>query len=135
VRGDLGAAKLRITRPTDRLEAVERFWRDGLGFERLAAFEDHEGFDGVMLGARGAPWHLEFTSRRGRQAGGAPSPEHLLVFYLPDVEAWREGVQRLRAVAGEPVQPDNPFWGHGGVTFADPDGYRVTLMNAEWGNP
>lgn len=128
----VAAAKLRIARPTDRLEAVERFWREGLGFERLAAFQDHDGFDGVMLGAPGSTWHLEFTRHRGRPAGGAPSPEHLLVLYLPDADAWRVAVERLRRVAGDPVRPDNPFWSRGGVTFADPDGYRVTLMNSAW---
>ena len=122
-------AKLRIARPTDRLAAVERFWRDGLGFERLDGFEDHAGFDGVILGRPGAPWHLEFTHRRGHAAPGAPSPEHLMVFYLPDADDWRSAVDRLRAVAGDPVEPGNPYWARG-ATFADPDGYRVTLMNA-----
>ncbi len=40
----------RVARPTDRLEEVVRFYRDGLGLIELGMFQDHEGFDGVMLG-------------------------------------------------------------------------------------
>ena len=58
---DLGLAHLRVARPTDDLEAVVRFYRDGLGLDVLSEFNDHEGFDGVMLGRKGAGYHLEFA--------------------------------------------------------------------------
>jgi catechol 2,3-dioxygenase-like lactoylglutathione lyase family enzyme len=35
-----------VARPTDDLAAVVRFYHDGLGFEVLAEFRDHDGFDG-----------------------------------------------------------------------------------------
>ena len=47
---DLARAHLRVARPTDDLDAVVRFYRDGLGFDVLSEFRDHAGFDGVMLG-------------------------------------------------------------------------------------
>jgi hypothetical protein len=47
---NLANAHLRVARPTDELAAVIRFYRDGLGFEVLFQFQDHDGFDGVMLG-------------------------------------------------------------------------------------
>ena len=75
---------LRIARPTDRLNDVVRFYTDGLGLTRLGEFIDHDGFDGVMVGAPAGAYHLEFTHQRGREAGRAPTGEHLLVFYLPD---------------------------------------------------
>jgi hypothetical protein len=50
----------------------------------LYRFEDHDGFDGVMLDHEKAPWHFEFTRARGRTAGRAPTPDNLLVLYLPD---------------------------------------------------
>ena len=43
--GDLGKAHLRVARPSDDLEAVVRFYRDGLGFAVLSEFRDHDGFD------------------------------------------------------------------------------------------
>ena len=83
---------LRVARPTDHVDEVVRFYSDGLGLTKLGSFEDHEGFDGVMLGAPGAPYHLEFTQKRGHKAGRAPTKENLLVFYLPDEQQWQAAV-------------------------------------------
>jgi catechol 2,3-dioxygenase-like lactoylglutathione lyase family enzyme len=63
---------LRVARPTDDLDALLRFYRQGLGLKVLYRFEDHDGFDGVMLGHDNAPYHLEFTRARGHKAGRAP---------------------------------------------------------------
>lgn len=125
-------ATLRVARPADDLEAVVRFYRDGLGLEVLGSFEDHDGFDGVMLGHAGQPYHLEFTRERGRAAGRAPTRENLLVFYLPDPAEWRAAVERMRARGYPPVPSANPYWDRAGRTFEDPDGYRVVLQNAAW---
>ena len=129
---DLGRAHLRVARPTDDLGAVVKFYRDGLGFEVLSEFRDHDGFDGVMLGRPGAPYHLEFTRRAGHTAGRAPSGEHLLVFYLPDEAEWRAAVARLERAGYTLVAADHPYWDRRGRTFEDPDGYRVVLQNAGW---
>ena len=108
------------------------FYRDGLGFEVLGGFQDHGGFDGVMLGHAGAGYHLEFTHRRGELAGRAPTEENLLVFYLPDRAAWEAAAARMKAVGYEPVKAANPYWEQNGLTFEDPEGYRVVLENAAW---
>ena len=123
---------LRIARPSDNLEALLRFYRQGLGLSLLAHFEDHEGFDGIMLGREGAPYHLEFTRARGHVAGRAPTPDNLLVFYLPDPDKWNAAVQRMRDAGFAPVTSFNPYWDRQGLTFEDPDGYRVVLQNARW---
>ena len=127
-------AHLRVARPTDDLNAVVAFYRDGLGFEVVGRFADHDGFDGVMLGHAGYDYHLEVTHRRGHASGAAPTGEDLLVFYLPDRERWEQAVDRLRARGHDPVAAVNPYWDRGGRTFADPDGYRVVLQNAAWEN-
>ncbi|HMJ04976.1 MAG TPA: VOC family protein, partial [Chthoniobacterales bacterium] len=72
------SAHLRVARATDDLPALLRFYRDGLGFEVLGSFEDHAGFDGVMLGHAGGGYHLEFTHRQTERVGQAPTPESLL---------------------------------------------------------
>src|SRR2546429_8854439 len=69
---------LRVARPSDNLPELIRFYRDGLGLEVLASFENHNGFDGVMLGRKGTPYHLEFTHHRGHKVGKAPSQDNLL---------------------------------------------------------
>ncbi len=129
----MNAPILRVARPTDDLDALIAFYRDGLGLDVLYRFEDHDGFDGVMLGHAGAPYHLEFTRAHHHPAGKAPTPDNLLVFYLPDPEAWRAAVDRMRAAGFAPVQSFNPYWDRAGVTFQDPDGYRVVLQGEAWG--
>ena len=124
--------RLRVARPTDDLETVVRFYRDGLGLAVLTSFQDHDGFDGVMLGHPGAPWHLEFTTRHGHRAGRAPTPDNLLVLYLPDRAEWLAARARLEAAGHSPVPAFNPYWDRLGRTYEDPDGYRVVLQNAAW---
>jgi catechol 2,3-dioxygenase-like lactoylglutathione lyase family enzyme len=68
---------LRVARPTDNLEALLRFYEQGLGLGVLYRFEDHDGFDGVMLGRAGAPYHFEFTAKRGHAVGRAPTLDNL----------------------------------------------------------
>ena len=123
---------MRVARPTDRLEDVTEFYIRGLGFEVLGSFENHDGFDGVILGRPGAPHHLEFTHQRGHIVGQAPTAEHLLAFYIPDRLAWQEAVGRMLAAGYDPVKSSNPYWDRNGLTFEDPDGYRIVLENAPW---
>jgi len=123
---------LRIARATDRLDEVIRFYVEGLGLEKLGSFEDHAGFDGVMVGLPGATYHLEFTHQRGHSVGRAPTKESLLILYLPDRNAWTSAVNRMEAAGHSAVPSLNPYWDRHGRTFEDPDGYRVVLQNAAW---
>src|SRR5262249_44085485 len=108
------APVLRVARPTDRLEDVVRFYTIGLGLAPLGEFRDHEGFDGVMLGVPGGPYHLEFIRRRGHIAGRAPTEDNLLVFYLPDPREWQAAVDRMIAAGYPPVPAFNPYWERAG---------------------
>ncbi len=63
---------LRVARPTDHMPDILRFYRDGLGLEVIASFENHEGFDGIMLGHPTAPYHFEFTVKHGHAADAPP---------------------------------------------------------------
>lgn len=126
------APQVRIARPTDDIAALLPFYRDGLGLEMLAAFEDHAGFDGVMLGLIGGPYHFEFTHHRGHRVGRAPSQDNLVVFYLPARKEWEAAVERMKAAGFAPVPAYNPYWDQQGATFEDPDGYRVVLQNGGW---
>ena len=123
---------LRVARPTDNLERLVRMYVEGLDLEVLDSFENHNGFDGVIVGLRHGAYHLEFTSHRGHPAGAAPGAEHLLVFYLPDDVEWNTSCQRLEAAGFRSVTPVNPFWHNDGRTFEDIDGYRVVLQHTAW---
>ncbi len=123
---------LRVARPSDDLETLLQFYQQGLGFALLYRFEDHDGFDGIILGHEQAPYHLEFTRARGHVAGRAPTRDNLLVFYFPDAEDWQAAVRRMREAGFESVSAFNPYWDREGVTFEDPDGYRVVFQKAAW---
>jgi len=124
---------LRVARPTDDIEALVPFYRDGLGLDVLYRFADHDGFDGIMLGNRGAPYHFEFTKAHDHVVGRAPTQDNLLVFYLPAVEEWQATVDRMEAAGFPAVPAFNAYWDQHGRTFEDPDGYRVVIQNAAWG--
>lgn len=65
-------------------------------------------------------------------AGRAPTQEHVIAFYIPDLDEWRAAVERMRQAGFEPVASFNPYWDREGATFEDPDGYRVVLQRASW---
>lgn len=123
---------LRVARPSDDLDRLLPFYRDGLGLRLLYRFEDHEGFDGVVLGREGAPYHFEFTRARGHTAGRAQTQDNLLIFYLPQARAWQAAIDRMRAAGFSLVAAFNPYWDRDGATFEDPDGYRIVLQHAAW---
>ena len=127
-------AHLRIARPTDQLEAIVAMYKDGLGLDIIGVFEDHQGFDGVMLGNAGMEYHFEFTYHRGYMVGKAPTQENLLVFYISDRNEWEARCQQMEVAGFKPVQSYNPYWDNSGRNFEDPDGYRVVIQNADWSN-
>jgi hypothetical protein len=123
---------LRVARPTDHLTTIAEMYATGLDFTVLAQFEDHDGFDGIILGHPQQPYHLEFTTQRGHHFGTAPTQDHLLVFYLPDQVEWEASCARMLAAGFQHVPSYNPYWDVHGMTFEDFDGYRVVLQNAAW---
>jgi catechol 2,3-dioxygenase-like lactoylglutathione lyase family enzyme len=119
---------LRIARHTEQLEAVAAFYRDGLGLPEIGGFNDHDGYDGVFLEVPGTGAHLEVTAG-GEHAAPTPHPESLLVLYLGDDATVRIIAERLGRA---PVPPANQYWAEHGLTFEDPDGFRVVLVPEHW---
>lgn len=124
--------QLRIARPVRDLARSVAMYRQGLGLELLGHFEDHAGFDGVMLGRPGLHYHFEFTSCRAHPVTPSPTAEDLAVFYYPDAEEWAKACDAMRAAGFEEVAPFNPYWAERGRSFRDPDGYRVVLEQDRW---
>jgi catechol 2,3-dioxygenase-like lactoylglutathione lyase family enzyme len=123
----IAVSQVRIARPTDRLEEVVRFYRDGLGLPELYRFADHDRYDGVMLGLPGRTYHLEFTHHRDGSPCPAPTRDNLLVLYIREASQLDRLQQRLTSLGHRPVAPENPYWLDKSVTFEDPDGWRVVL--------
>jgi hypothetical protein len=123
---------MRVARPTDNLRVIAGMYAKGLGFTVLAQFEDHRGFNGVILGHPKQPYHIEFTSQRGHKVGRAPTRDHLLIFYVPDKNDWEAGCAQMISAGFRELRSYNPYWDLQGRTFEDIDGYRVVLQNARW---
>ncbi len=120
--------QLRCARPTSRLEAVVHFHRECLGLDELSRFEDHAGYDGVMLGLRDASYPLELTQRAGID-GPATTKDNLLVLDLRTVSALALVAARFTNSGYQPVQADDRFWAaQDAVTFEDLDGWHLILV-------
>jgi hypothetical protein len=74
---DLARAHLRIARLSANLAAAPAFYRDGLGFDVLYDFKDHDGFGAVMLGRRGAAYHLALVHKVGHRVRAGADPRRL----------------------------------------------------------
>jgi hypothetical protein len=104
----------------------------GLGLRVLGSFEDHGGFDGVMLGGAGLSYHFEFTHSRTHPVWPSPTAEDLAVFYIADQAEWQAACASMLSAGFVRVTSFNPYWEVRGQTFEDHDRYRVVLQNAEW---
>lgn len=125
----LPVVQLRMARPTSQLERVVAFYRDGLGLPIIYWYQDDQDYDGVMFGLPGRDYNLEITQHTGDGPCPVPSPDALLVLYIPDRTAIEQLVGRLHEMGHMPVAPRNPYWAESGVTIADPDGWHIVLMN------
>jgi catechol 2,3-dioxygenase-like lactoylglutathione lyase family enzyme len=119
--------QIRVARPTDKLNDVVAFYRDGLGLPQLGAFAAHAGYDGIMFGLPGKSAHLEFTQHEVQVSCQAPSQDNLLVIYVTDETAYEHLNKRMQDRGYAPVQPENPYWLNRSFTYEDPDGWRVVI--------
>ena len=85
----------------------------------------------LMVGWRGAAWHLELVGDPSGETPPAPTEEDLLVLYL-DGAIEEDVISRLTGAGGTLVAARNPYWDEWGVTIADPDGYRLVLSTRSW---
>ena len=123
---------IRIARPVSDLGRSAAMYVEALGFREIGRFEDHAGFDGIILARPNENWHLEFTYCRRHPVSPAPTPEDLLVFYVPEESEWLNMCAALLKAGLVKTEAFNPYWQLKGRTFADPDGYRVVIQRASW---
>lgn len=124
--------QVRIARPTDQLDALERFYHQIIGLPKITGWRDgvdgdHAGYDGLVLGMPDGHYHLEFTHHVDGSPGPAPSRENLLVFYQSAADVATMAA-RMEAFGVPEIAPENPWWANGGHTYADPDGWQVVFM-------
>ena len=120
--------RIRFARPTDQLTELVRFYQEGLQFPIIGSFQDHDGYDGVLLGMPDGSVHLEFTQHKNGSPCPAPTADNLLVWYFSDIDSRDAIANRLQALGYQPVPPENPYWLGKSITVPDPDGWRVVLF-------
>jgi uncharacterized glyoxalase superfamily protein PhnB len=125
----MGVTQIRIARPTNQLKKIETFYCQGLGLQKIGSFQDHDGYDGIMIGLPDKGYHLEFTQHKDGSPCPAPTKDNLLVFYIPEEDTIKQLTARLKKLGYEPVSPENPYWEEKGITIEDPDGWRIVFMN------
>ena len=86
----------------------------------------------VIIGHPFHSYHLEFTHHKDKRVGRSPTQDNLLIFYIPDQQAWADAGGKILRAGFNSVTSCNPYWDVRGSTFEDVDGYRVVLQNSEW---
>ena len=118
--------KFRTARHTKNLYRIIDFYGRILGLKVLSEFKDHENYDGVFLGIPGESWHLEFTVSNDSPVH-IPDEDDLLVFYAESLDEFNSMKEKFVANRVKPVRPKNPYWEKNGITFEDPDGFRIVI--------
>lgn len=118
--------KFRAARHTTDLNRIIDFYGRILGLKVLAQFKAHNNYDGVFLGLPGADWHLEFTISDIAPIH-LPDDDDLLVFYAETVTEFNSIKEKFIAENIKPSAPKNPYWEKNGITFEDPDGFRIVI--------
>ncbi|MEI6733354.1 MAG: VOC family protein [Comamonadaceae bacterium] len=124
--------QLRLARPVSDLSRTQVMYVHGLRMQVLGSFQNHEGFDGVMLGVADGTYHFEFTQCRSHPVSPAPTQEDLIVFYIPGTLEWQSSCADMENAGFKSVASFNPYWDTNGRTYEDQDGYRIVLQNADW---
>ena len=122
--------RMRIARPTLRLEAMSDFYERGIGLRRIGSFEGHDGYTGVVFGMPDERAQLELTTR-AEAAAPPPTPDSHLVIYFDQAKTQAEVVERLRRMRYARATPHNPWWRTRSDAFLDPDGWEVILVRPD----
>ncbi len=121
----------RVARHTEHPEEIKHFYINLLGLEMIDHFEGHDGYNGIMLGVKDHSWHLEFTYD-GKKASHQTDADDLLVFYCDSETDYNNVVTRFTENQMKPVQSKNQYWDVHGITFVDPDGFRIVICKRRW---
>ena len=129
IKSKMQLVRFRVARPTNNLELLCKFYVNGLGMREHESFSGHSGYDGKMFKAQDDSWEIEFTQHIEGSPSHSPSPDNLLVFYVVDRLEVNAIAARFKLMGIEPVVPANPYWLNKGLTFEDPDGWRIVVVD------
>ncbi|GEP51856.1 hypothetical protein FNO01nite_25280 [Flavobacterium noncentrifugens] len=116
----------RVARHTKNLQLIIDFYCNIPGFEILGRFENHYNYDGVFIGKPNSDWHLEFTVS-DELPKHEPDEDDLLVFYPENENEFEQICTKFESNNIKSITSKNPYWNANGVTYIDPDGFRIVI--------
>lgn len=118
--------KFRTARHTANLQRIIDFYCGILGLEILGKFDDHDGYDGIFLGRKETDWEIEFTVSHDLPEH-QPDDDDLFVFYAATETELAQMRESFRQHNIPEENAKNPYWALNGVTYKDPDGFRIVI--------
>jgi catechol 2,3-dioxygenase-like lactoylglutathione lyase family enzyme len=120
----------RFARHTTSLAPLIAFYTEAIGLQMVSHFEQHEGYDGVILGLPGEDWQVEFTTS-SQSAQHSFDEDDALVFYV-SAKAFQQAIMADACRLGIlEIIPKNPYWQRNARALRDPDGYPVIIALEE----
>lgn len=116
----------RYARHTNSIDKLIVFYRDIIGLEVLATFENHNGYDGVFIGKSDSNWHIEFTQNTDATNHHFDADD-VLVFYPDSTIEYDQILNALDKACIKQEIPKNPYWQRNGIQISDPDGYGIII--------
>jgi hypothetical protein len=104
-----------------------------LGLSRLAQFEDHDGFSGVILGFENSDWQLEIVTVSASQRQPTDEDaERGIVLYL-GAEEFRKAGRQVAISGAQIVINKNSYWTRrGAITIRGYDGESIVIVEGLW---
>jgi hypothetical protein len=107
---------------------ITKFYVEVLNLEVLGNFVDHDSYNGVFIGKKGQPWHLEYTTSH-EPTQHSPDEDDILVFYPKTATAYDAIISNIHKLGIAILASKNPYWNKNGVMIKDPDGFNVIVTN------
>lgn len=117
--------KLRIARHTNQIDQLKNFYMEVVGLKLIGQFNDHDGYDGVILSGNEANWQIEFTTSN-QVINHQPNEDDLIVLYVSQ-EEFNKRIEILNSKGIESVKAKNPYWNKNAITIVDPDGFGLVF--------
>jgi Glyoxalase/Bleomycin resistance protein/Dioxygenase superfamily len=115
---------IRFARRSANFSATVQFYRDLVGLQLYATFEESYGSTGAIFGMPSASVTFEIVEA---SEPVAVDNHEQLCLYFPDVKSRDVARSRLRAAGVQPVE-SHPYWAATGAeTYRDPDGREVVF--------
>ncbi|MFV8364416.1 VOC family protein [Flavobacterium sp. ZT3P35] len=124
--------KLRVARHTNDLEKIKVFYLSILEFELLGSFNNHDLYDGILIGNSNLDWHFEFT-QSNENAEHHFDEDDILVLYPETRSKYNSMINNVLNSNTSIITSKNPYWNDpevsGGKMFLDPDGFRIIISD------